>query len=490
MNIVFIVIDTLRHDYVGHNGNPNIQTPNLDRLARQSWNFHRAFAGSYPTIPLRTDLMTRRYGAPFHPWKPLDCDKPTIPTALAELGYCTQLIHDLPHLVNGGHAFDYPFHAWTPIRGAEVDRAWLTDGWEFLDNWRFDPLFDGYPGDPSRLLHEVNLMAGYVQTNRGRKTEADWNAARLFSTAARFLHDNTRRDNFFLWIDCFDPHEPWDAPPEYMKMYDSTPGYDGSIDPRCFGSWGARGGLPKECWPRVAAQYAAKVTFMDRWLGVFLDALEETHLDRNTAVVVLGDHGTNQPGDRTGHPFGKTWPPKLAEAHVPFMVHVPNGGSGESDLLVQPQDVFATILGIAGGQAPDSVESYDVLKAAQDGTGPRNLALCGASISRWAPEKSEKVLFSVFDKEWWLGFAANPTDCELRKLTHPREDVAGNYPEVVQRLHREGLAEIARRGLDPGVLQWLQGEGKEEFPSIYRETDAHPTPPGWKHYYQNLYHGE
>ena len=84
MNFILIVIDTLRYDYVGANGNPNIRTPNLDRLAARSWNFQRAFAGSFPTIPLRTDLMTGRYGAPFHPWKPLDCDKPTLPRALAE----------------------------------------------------------------------------------------------------------------------------------------------------------------------------------------------------------------------------------------------------------------------------------------------------------------------------------------------------------------------------------------------------------------------
>jgi len=41
----------------------------------------------------------------------------------------TQLIHDTPHLVNGGHAYDTPFHFWTPIRGAEVDRPWITDKW-------------------------------------------------------------------------------------------------------------------------------------------------------------------------------------------------------------------------------------------------------------------------------------------------------------------------------------------------------------------------
>jgi len=70
--------------------------------------------------------------------------------ALAELGYCSQLIHDTPHLVNGGHNSDSPFDAWMPVRGAEVDRPWITDSWEPLSNWRFDPLFDFIPLEMER----------------------------------------------------------------------------------------------------------------------------------------------------------------------------------------------------------------------------------------------------------------------------------------------------------------------------------------------------
>lgn len=490
MNIVLVIVDTLRYDYVGANGNGWIRTPNLDRLIEKSWNFHRAFAASFPTIPHRTDVMTGRYGAPFHPWKPLDCDKPTIPAALAELGYCTQLIHDSPHLVNGGHSFDYPFHAWTPVRGAEVDRAWITDSWEFLDNWTLDPLFDSYPGDTSRVLRDVNCMGGYVHTNRHRKREEDWNVAQLFATAARFLGDNAKRDNFFLWIDCFDPHEPWDSPPEYVRMYDQTPGYDGRIDPRSLGGWSGTPEFPRQCWPRLAAQYAAKVTLMDRWLGVFLDTLEETGLAERTAVILTADHGTNVAGDRKGRPFHKTWPPAMNEARVPFVVCVPGAGSGASDLIVQPQDVFATVMGIAGGRPPDGVESYDVLKLAREGApGPRRLALCGASVQRWQQSGADEVLFSALDEEWRLGFTADPERCELQRLGSV-EDVARQHREVVARLHAAALEEIARRGLDPALIEWLRSEGRSEFPSRFRETDGHPAPKGWRHYYQNLYHGD
>ena len=177
MNIILVVIDTLRYDYIGANGNERIQTPNIDRLAEMSWRFDRHFAASFPTIPHRTDVMTGRTGGPFHPWLPLRHDAVTLPWTLAEAGYATQLIHDTPHLVNGGHNFDWPFHAWTQIRGAEVDRPWITSKMTYLDNWKRDPIFDEIACDP----FEVNLVPAHVAANRKRKGPDDWNAAKLFA---------------------------------------------------------------------------------------------------------------------------------------------------------------------------------------------------------------------------------------------------------------------------------------------------------------------
>ena len=82
----------------------------------------RAFCASFPTIPYRTDVINWpvRGSLPSVAAAATTSDRP-LPSTLAECGYATQLIHDTPHLVNGGHNFDWPFHAWTFIRGAEVD---------------------------------------------------------------------------------------------------------------------------------------------------------------------------------------------------------------------------------------------------------------------------------------------------------------------------------------------------------------------------------
>jgi arylsulfatase A-like enzyme len=491
MNIILVIIDTLRYDHIAANRGAPVHTPNLDRLVARSWNYHRTFAASFPTIPHRNDVIRGRYGAPFHPWQPLDCDVPTIPQVLRARGYCSMLLHDTPHLVNGGHRFDYPFDAWTPVRGAEVDRAWIGDSWDYLENWAPDPLFDGYPLQGKELLRTHHAVTCYVHTNRGRVREEDWNVARLFSTAARFLHDNKRRENFFLWVDCFDPHEPWDSPPEFVRMYDRTPGYDGRIDPRAFHYRNAPD-LSEAARQRVVALYKAKVTFVDKWFGVLLDALDETGLAENTALILTADHGTNV-GDRYGPDgrgyFGKASPPRENESHVPFVIYAPGAGAGESDRLVQPQDVFRTVMTLAGQEdaIPAQLESYDVLMPAQGGDGgQRELALSGSSVATWkqagSPADADRVLFSAFDQEWRLGVSANPAACQLERLG-TQGNVAAHHADVVERLRTAAIDEIARRGLDPALLAWLKAEGRPEFPDQYRVTDANPLPPGWRNAY-------
>ncbi len=489
MNIVLIIVDTLRYDHIAANGNPDVKTPNLDRLAARSWNFSRAFASSFPTIPHRTDVITGRYGAPFNPWKCLVTNVPTIPRVLAQHGYCSQLIHDTPHLVNGGHNFDSPFDAWTIVRGAEVDRSWISDSWAPLPNWGRDPVFDDIDMTMEQAIRSSHALTPYVQTNRHRRKPEDWNAARLFLTAADFLRDNTTRDDFFLWVDCFDPHEPWDAPPEFVKLYNPDPDYDGMIDPRAFH---ARlvAKLPAQARERLASFYKAKVSHMDRWLGEFLDALDQTGLDRNTAIILTADHGTNI-GDRGNNRFGKMGPPVENEAHVPFLLAVPGAGCGSSEAIVQPQDVFATVLALADATPalPTDIESHDLMPIAQQGgPGPRALAVCGNNVGAWGKQGPNSVLFSAFDRGWRLGFAANRADCELQPLGS-RDQVAGEHQDVVARLHAAAIEELARRGLDAKAVQWLRGAGTTPFPDGVRVNDAFPPPPGWRgSYWQNINH--
>ena len=479
MNIILVIIDTLRYDAIGVNGSDWITTPNIDRLAGRSRRFDRCFAASFPTIPHRTDVMTGRTGGPFHPWLPLRHDRVTFPRTLAEAGYATQLIHDTPHLVNGGHNFDWPFHAWTQIRGAEVDRPWITDTLGYPDNWQADPVFDGVEGDPLK----VNLMATYLRANRNRKTLEDWNAAKLFAAAGDFVRDNAKRDNFVLWVDCFDPHEPWDAPREFMKKVVDEPGYDGRIDPRSF-CVKTPADVPDKVVGRIRAAYAAKASWMDHCFGKLLDVMDETGLWETTAVVFTADHGTRLYERGL---FGKGHPVLEEVAHVPLMVCAPGVGTGRSDLIVQPQDVFATVCALAGVTVPEGIDSHDVMALAGGGKdGPRNIALTGIRADSWG-KQADGTLFVVYDAEWCLEFRLKPEDCVLTRLGS-MDDVAAANPDVVRRLHAGALDEIERRGTDPALVTWLRSAGETDFPTGARPFDNWPPPAGYSAYFGRLCH--
>ena len=472
MNIILLIIDTLRYDAVSVNGG-SIPTPNLDHLASESIIFDRAFCASFPTIPFRTDVMTGRYGGPFHTWHPLPHAAATIVDAIKEQGYATQLIHDTPHLVNGGHNFDYPFHTWTFVRGAEVDRAWLRDEADWLPNWRHDTLFDPIDaesvGSPS--------FAAYSYTNRDRTTEPDWNCARLFDTVARFLEDNRNRENLFLWVDCFDPHEPWDAPPQFVRQFDPRPHHDGSIDPRQF--WGGRNSdaLSSEAKAVMASLYSAKVSWMDHCLGRFLDTFYTTGLASNTALIVVGDHGTNT-GD-FGR-FGKGIPVRDREAHVPLFIRLPERETARSDALVQPQDLSATLLELAGAML-DGCEGHHLLAESSG----RPAALGGPSPT-WATGWSDHF-FSVFAEEFWMEWHPQFERTILRRYLVD-EPVRGEENER-KRLHRLGRSEIEARGAHPELIAWLDRGAEDELPAGVPLHAFWPGIPGFTPYFRRTYAG-
>ena len=488
MNIILLIIDSLRYDYIGTNGNDWIKTPILDALAERSWVFDRNFAASFPTIPHRTDVITGKYGAPIFPWLPLRWDHVTLPRVLAEHGYVTQLIHDTPHLVNGGHNFDFPFHAWTQLSGAETDRPWIDAEPIWLDNWAWDPMFDQF----DRNAVGPNVLRSYCAANRGRKRDEEWNTPRLFKTAARWLKANQERDNFFLWLDCFDPHEPWDVPPEYASLYDPDPDYDGRIDPRAFSNMNS----PKMTEParqRVRAWYSGKVSWVDRWFGEFWSTLEETGLSERTAIVVTADHGTNL--GEWGGKFHERSPVHEQEAHTPMMLYVPGSGSGRCNDFVQPQDIFATLCGVANSPVPDGIESHDILTQAMGKTpAARQGALSGVALgvkSNVVPGervKADSRFFTVFGDDGYLIFDADPARCSYYRYG-TEENVANFSQSEVERLHRAGIDEIERRGTDPKVVSWLRAGAHDDLPHGCVLWDGHPGPAGFTQYFFRLHDG-
>ena len=95
-NIIFIMLDTLQHNYLGCYGNTKVKTPNLDRFARNGILFENAYSEGLPTVPVRRAIMTGRYTLPFGGWQPLSPDDTTISDILWGRNVQTALVYDTP----------------------------------------------------------------------------------------------------------------------------------------------------------------------------------------------------------------------------------------------------------------------------------------------------------------------------------------------------------------------------------------------------------
>lgn len=112
-------------------------------------------------------------------------------------------------------------------------------------------------------------------------------APKTMITAEKRL-EHFHEDKLFLYVDTWDPHEPWEAPSWYVKAYYLD--YAGQIIEPCYGSW-HRCGLEKEGIEIAHACYRGEVTMVDRWIGHLLEKIEYIGLMDNTIIVFTSDHG-------------------------------------------------------------------------------------------------------------------------------------------------------------------------------------------------------
>ena len=126
MNLIVIVCDTLRRDYLGCYGNDWVKSPSLDALSASGMTFDRCYVGSFPTVPQRHDLMCSNYVFHTTGWAPIAPGNTPIQARLRQHGYVTQFIADHAQLLAPGMNYHQGFYGVEWIRGQIADR-WITD---------------------------------------------------------------------------------------------------------------------------------------------------------------------------------------------------------------------------------------------------------------------------------------------------------------------------------------------------------------------------
>jgi arylsulfatase A-like enzyme len=437
-------VDSLRKDHVGAYGNDWIRTPSLDALAEESLRFTRAYPESIPSIPARRAIHTGTRTWPFRGgdlanvneddlglwgWEPIPEDQTTLAEVLQERGYGTMLVTDTLHQFRPSYNMHRGFGVYEFVRGQERDfyrpRSPASDE-------KIEGALIGGPGPGQG----EDIMLQYYANTMGRGREEDWFAARVFSKGMRYLEAAKEAPGpFFLAVDCYDPHEPWDPPEEYVRMYSS--GHEGP-EPVTSSS-GPSDWLTEAQLERMRARYAGEVTMVDRWLGRFLEKMDELGLSGDTLLVLLSDHG---------HAFGEHgYAGKVPGALYPeltdivFMVRHPQGkmAGKTSDYFASTHDVAPTVLGFLG----------------VSGAGPHG-AMDGRDLSvlfeGGEPEARPHFTLGYHDHvfardERWAMFANNDgSEAHLFDLSEDPEmdkNVAPADPELAGRMFRDYVLEDA-----------------------------------------------
>lgn len=459
MKVIMIISDTFRRDHIGAYGNKWIHTPNLDALAACSCVFDNAFIGSYPTGPNRRDTLLghsdRRL--PFNAWRYIERDEITIPELLAQKEIPSQLITDTANCVTRGLNYYKGFTAWTVNRGQEGDPVWLNDN---------VPLT--LPCSPDMIRYPISRWHQILMNRAHRMVETDWFAPGTFNMAINWLYQNHRRKDFLLWIDTFDPHEPWDPPQHYIDLYD--PGYKGTVYEAPTYGLRKRLGITDRQLKHLRARYAGEVTMVDAWIGQLIWALHRLRIWDDTALIFTSDHGTymDYPGDaglickpiqlnasgrylHTGvrNEPAMYFPMRHNLARIPLIVHLPGQQHTKRIFAItQPWDIMPTILELFQIAPPTTCIGKSLLPLIR-GTRVkhREYAFLG-NAATLAQVVNERWLYATWTAD------TPPSLFDRKKDPYLTKNIARQNPSVVKELHA-ALLQFMRQAKTQE--QYLQG---------------------------------
>lgn len=436
-NVVVVISDTFRRDHLGAYGNTWIRTPALDRLASEAVAFDNHQIGSFPTMPARADLLTGRLSLTFMTWAPLPAGLPTLPALLTDAGYLTMGIVDTPFYVRNGFGYDRGFQDFVWLRGQ---------------------------GDARRMEERLDARSTW-------RHESDRWVARTITTAEEWL-ERHYAERFFLLVDVWDPHEPWNAPDYCTRLY--APDYDGRETEACYDVW-RDAGLTEDDVRLSHAAYAGEVTLVDRWVGRLIEKLDVLGIADETVLVFVSDHGYYfgehgylgksvwDPGLGT-----QSWSPLYREiVDAPLLIRMPGAAPRRTPALTTLVDIPATIMDLTGAQPPPGIAGRSLAPLLRGETEEhRELVVSGwpleyqkgritIAVDSWPRRVAHDQPITVTGRGLSLLVGGADDDLELYDLaTDPREErnIAPERPHETDALLSDALDELLSLGTAEELL--------------------------------------
>lgn len=350
-NILLIHTDQHRFDCVGANGHPFLQTPHLDRLAREGMNFTHAFSPIPVCIPARNSLLYGQWPTEHLSIANWNTEAPraatgageTLSACLKGVGYSLKHvgkwhIHPTKKPMDYGYGEDVPennYGAWRAEQG--FDPKPNTQGW-------FGEVDPHIPPEASRLAWGADCVIDAIERSDGP---------------------------FFVHWETNEPHLPNVVPEPFASMYrpedcDPWPGFSDPLlgKPYIQGQQKRTWGVDYwtwENWAPIVARYLGEISLLDAQIGRVLDVLDRLGLTENTLVIYTPDHGDmcGSHGMVDKHyvmyddivrvPLLMRWPKRLA------------AGVTSEAFVSNALDVATTLCDVAGADVPNTFRGVSLL---------------------------------------------------------------------------------------------------------------------------------
>lgn len=440
-NVLLVVIDALRPDRVGTDGDPGL-TPNLDRLAADGETFERCYASINATDASMTTLSSGRY--PTHHGV-LNHGKNV---TAQELAYVSG-VDLLPELLDDHRSF-----------GIDMLGRWHRRGYdEYVDPDRRNegPLVSAARTAMSAAPEPVRRLLGrayrQVQSTTGGPTSYGIDAEAATDAAIDRIDDSP----WFGLVHYWETHCPYvgadTAPGNRLaaRDYDETPLadlFERHDHPE--GHWidWLRENLPRcETVGDVVRRYDAATWRVDQQLGRLLDHLERAGIADETAVVVTADHGESLTEHGILFDHHGLYEPSI---HVPLIVDAPGFGGREAG-FVQHFDVAPTILDLLGYDYDPG--RFDGTSLRPDAREPRDAAYVEEGhTNRKRAIRTDRFKYVERLPEGgacrYCGYEHAPDEelYDLQADPGETDNVVDDRPEVAERLAAELSGWVAARG--------------------------------------------
>ncbi len=342
-NFVFIMTDTQGANIVGAYGHPELNTPNIDQLARNGVKFERAYTTCPLCTPARAAIFSGIYSNLSGPWannQPFSDTVKTMGHRFRDSGYRTAYV--------GKWHLDGQDYFGTGV---------CPDGWEEA-YWYDARLHLSELGPEQALLWRSGLTSS--EQLRAHDIQPEFTMAHHVSNRALdFLHSHSGGP-FLLVVSYDEPHFPYTCPPEYAERYldYAYPVGPGASDdlkdkPAHHTEWASAHRSQVESYMDRGGGWCDPLyfgcnSFVDHEIGRVIDAV---HAHENTTIVFTSDHGAMM-GAHQLHDKGPAMYEEIT--HIPLIIEPPQAGGGGivSSTLVSHVDLLPTMLELAGLEVP------------------------------------------------------------------------------------------------------------------------------------------